>query len=93
MAIHGLENFCTHFSIDVSYLKEGEKKKNKKNARTFEYRSIFRARIGKIGVKVSRLRSNVSIARSQGRKSRCIGYNFSILLKLKRRLVIFPASN
>lgn len=27
MAIHGLENFRTHFSIDVSYLKEGEKKK------------------------------------------------------------------
>lgn len=93
MAIHGLENFRTHFSIDVSYYKEGEKKKNKKNARTFEYRSIFRARIGKIGVKVSRLRSNVSIARSQGRKSRCIGYNFSILLKLERRLTIFPASN
>lgn len=90
MAIHELENFRTHFSIDVSYLKE--KKKNKKNARTFEYRSIFRARIGKIGVKVSRLPSNVSIARSQGRKSRCIGYNFSILLKL-RRLAIFPASN
>lgn len=27
MAIHGLENFRTHFSIDVSYLKEEEKKK------------------------------------------------------------------